>query len=76
MKKESLENALSLFGISSDFMVDVSKVDRKTVRLSKMESGTILHALIDYANKCGGVDKQPQWFLDLYERISILNEKL
>lgn len=47
------------------------------VNLNLRESGTLCHALLHYMKACDPqLNKQPQWILDLYEKIAECNDKL
>ena len=46
------------------------------VKLTLMESGTLCHVLMDKFLACGGLEAQPPWVIQLYEKIAVANDKL
>ena len=52
-------------------------LDREVkVGLSLMESGTLCHLLMRSINESGGPGSQPEWVIDLYEKLAKANDKL
>ncbi|MCR4302264.1 MAG: hypothetical protein NUV51_11675 [Sulfuricaulis sp.] len=47
------------------------------VALTLMESGVLCHALMRaIMDSPGGLTAQPRWVIDLYEKLSAVNDKL
>lgn len=46
------------------------------VPLTLEESGTLCHILMGTFLSSGGINKQPEWALDLYQKLAKANDKL
>lgn len=53
-----------------------TKSDTVSVKLNTIESGTLCHLLMKAMNDSGGIYKQPEWVIVLYNKLVDANDKL
>ena len=46
------------------------------VLITLQESGALCHALMSVFLGSGGINSQPEWALDLYQKLAEVNDKL
>jgi hypothetical protein len=52
------------------------RTETVTVTLNTSESGTLCHVLMKAINDSGGIYKQPEWIIALYNKLADANDKL